>query len=1125
MNAVESINMAQPGFLDEVWKFFMATRAELLLFCAAVAAYVLLFGNMAPKGKRPRSPKAKHLKAGNFPSEEEDLDTEHLEADKDQSLRPEERNELESSLTDAFQNGDHRQVLRCWMGLKRSEFAPEVPLAKCVESMQRFKKDNNFVLRELKAFFKRYPSECTPRTLNDILEPLARRLDSQLVDGVLAIASGLGVRPDERGYEALLSLSFTTRNFAQVRTLLEEMKGRGMSLTTRARIVAVKAALKVGSFAEAAQHFKELKSMWSGLSSTETPSNAPQHIVSQLVDLACRERQLAEFLPLLEGTPIAEDAIWAMLSECAKRKDPALSQSVERLVRGQPGQALSEGTYALLARCAAGDSARLQTLFDEVAAKGAPLSADFAMALLSSCAKARCTKLADQLLERMQPKQLQVLSAFIRFYVEEEQFEKACMVYEQHVLKPAGSDSPTKQPMVLDSRIERCLMSAALRCGRHDLAKNFLDASPSDVAKHIAMIRSCASSGNLAGAREVFETLRKSGVEMNSVIYNTVLDACVECRDLRAAEAWMEETKKEGFADVVSYNTLIKAHLQGDNFKKARSLMEEMRAAGLQPNRVTFNELVNGLVARGSSAAHRAEIWSIVREMKAAGVKPNQVTCSILLKSLNAWSKEAEIVETMDLITDMEDPMDEVLLSSVVEACVRIGKPDLLAEKLKQFRSTEGLAVNGSHTFGSLIKAYGHAKDINGVWRCWTEMRSRHIRPTSITLGCMVEAVVSNGDTEGAYDLIHQIREDEGCRDALNAVIFCSVLKGFTREKKIQRVWTVYEEMLSLEVELSVVTYNTLLDACARCGRMDRAPGIVEDMQAKGITPNLITYSTMVKGHCQGGDLDRGFAVLEEMRSKTRLQPDEIMYNSLLDGCAQNNLVDKGLALLEQMQREGVQPSNFTLSLLVKLMNRARKLDGAFAIVEEISQKFHFRPNVHVYTNLIQACVANRNLQRGVTTFKKMLKERIRPENRTYAILVRASLAQSQPEQAAALLRAAIGAPGAEPFVPQELQQTASTNNLDAALVAEALQGLTDRGHVHDLAVPLMSDIKHYRPQLRVDATTQRRVMSAGMAGPGAAPAASPAERGPQRGYGNGQRRDAGPRRGGERGGGRPWNA
>merc|ERR1719195_1575483 len=110
-----------------------------------------------------------------------------------------------------------------------------------------------------------------------------------------------------------------------------------------------------------------------------------------------------------------------------------------------------------------------------------------------------------------------------------------------------------------------------------------------------------------------------------------------------------------------------------------------------------------------------------------------------------------------------------------------------------------------SHPFGSLIKAYGHARDIDGVWRCWKEMRSRHIRPTSITLGCMVEAVVTNGDTEGAYELIHQVRDDEQCHTALNAVIFCSVLKGFTREKKLDRAWSVYNEMQNTVIELSIV--------------------------------------------------------------------------------------------------------------------------------------------------------------------------------------------------------------------------------------------------------------------------------------------------------------------------------
>merc|ERR1719164_308345 len=150
----------------------------------------------------------------------------------------------------------------------------------------------------------------------------------------------------------------------------------------------------------------------------------------------------------------------------------------------------------------------------------------------------------------------------------------------------------------------------------------------------------------------------------------------------------------------------------------------------------------------------------------------------------------------------------------------------------------------------------------------------------------------------------------------------------------------------------------------------------------------------MVKGYCQAGDIQTGFSILEQMKRDTRLKPDEIMYNSLLDGCAQNNLTDEGLRLLEEMQNEGVPPSNFTLSLLVKLMNRARRLDRAFSLVEEITQKYRFQPNVHVYANLIQACASNQQLERGVTVLEQMIKERVAPDSRTYSILVRSSISK-----------------------------------------------------------------------------------------------------------------------------------
>mmetsp|Transcript_57591 Transcript_57591/g.159324 ORF Transcript_57591/g.159324 Transcript_57591/m.159324 type:complete len:1151 (+) Transcript_57591:120-3572(+) len=1062
-------------FLNQVWAFIMATRAEIFLFCAAMAAYLLLFSNQAPRAARPRTAKAKRMKDEGWDWEEETCQVGHEETQRASSR-------AERGFQAAFEAGDFREVLRCWTALRRAETVPSVSLAQVVEAMQRLKRDTPSILREVKAFFKRYPSECNVSIANGLLESLGRRLDSELAERVAELLPSVGVVPDARTYEILLQVRFTTRDFSDVQRLIAEMEACQVPLSPRAAVLAVRTALKTGRLDEAVRHFGSLRALWTvdkklGEGPT-SPSTAPRHIASQIVELACKEHQLAAALPLLDGMPLCDEAVLSMLNECSRKRDVGLARQVERLARAR-GAPLSDPMYTQLVKAFAGEARLVQELFDEVAAQGRAPSADFAQALLHFCSQTGDLRLADRLFELTLPKQNAVLTAFLRFYADGGHHERACEVYEQHfrsLRAPTGVSGV--EAGLLDTRLERSLMNAALRCGRQDLAKDILDSSPSDMVKHFLLIRNFAAANDLEGAKGVFQSLVDSGAELNSVVYNTVLEACVECRDLAAAEAWMGRMKEAGFTDIVSYNTLIKAYLHAGNFQKARALISKMQEGGLQPNHVTFNELVNGLISKGTEAQRR-EVWEVVREMKASGVRPNQVTCSILLKNLNSRSREEDIVETMELINSMEAPMDEVLLSSVVEACVRIGKPDLLASKLQQFQGSDAMVVNGSHTFGSLIKAYGYAKDINAVWRCWRAMRSRHIRPTSITLGCMVEAVVSNGDTEGAYELIHEMLADERCKETLNSVIYCSVLKGFTREKKLNRVWAVYQEMLQQEIDLSIVTYNTVIDACARCGRMDRLPELLADMKKHNIERNLITYSTMLKGYCQMGDIQKGFAMFEQMKQDINQKPDEIMYNSLLDGCAQINLVEEGLGLLRQMELEGVKPSNFTLSLVVKLMSRARKLDRAFALVQDISKRHTIRLNVHVYTNLMQACVSNRQSGRAMSTFEDMIRDGVRPENRTYAVLVRASLGGAHYGQAAGLLRAALGLRGALPLPSQAI---AACHSFDSALLGEALQTLADKGQAQELAVPLISDIRRFVPHVKLDATLQRRVMAAGVA-------------------------------------------
>merc|ERR1719238_977422 len=104
---------------------------------------------------------------------------------------------------------------------------------------------------------------------------------------------------------------------------------------------------------------------------------------------------------------------------------------------------------------------------------------------------------------------------------------------------------------------------------------------------------------------------------------------------------------------------------------------------GMPANKITYNELLNAKV----QSKDRRGMWKVIEQMQAAGVPPTSVTCSILLKSLTRNSHSVDVTRTMDLIDSMDERMDEVLFSSVIEACIRIGQLDLLSAKMRTFAS------------------------------------------------------------------------------------------------------------------------------------------------------------------------------------------------------------------------------------------------------------------------------------------------------------------------------------------------------------------------------------------------------------------------------------------------------
>merc|ERR1719380_156766 len=568
-----------------------------------------------------------------------------------------------------------------------------------------------------------------------------------------------------------------------------------------------------------------------------------------------------------------------------------------------------------------------------------------------------------------------------------------------------------------------------------------------DISKHVAMMRARSREYDLEGAMQVFRKLQASGVQLTALAYNALLD-------------------------VVSYNTLLKAYLKQGQIVKARKLLSEMAESDIQANQVTYNEMLNALV----TTKDRKEMWALVREMNSIGMRPNSVTCSIILKSLTAHSATDDVRQAMALIDNMQEEMDEVLFASVVEACVRVGQLDLLSTKLQQYASFSGLSGLTAPTYGSMIKAYGRAKDIERVRELWNEMRRRHVTPTSITLGCMVDALVNNGLQEEAFELVREIREESEYADILNTVIYSTLLKGFAQTRQPGRVQEVFDEMKQMGIACNTVSYNTMLDANARTGKMDRADELFREMVASGVTPDVITYSTLVEGYCQAGDIDQGFQVLKDMVQSGVHEPDEILYNSLLDGCAKQHRVDDALKLLEDMHKHNVRPSNFTLSILVKLLGRSRRLNQAFTMVEETCKRFDLQANIHVYTCLIFACFQNRQMPRALQLHDSMITEAgVEPDERTYAVLARGCLGAGSIEKAAHVVRAAYR------LNPQGLVMPQRAPGVEVRALEEVMNALSASPNAERLAVPLLTDLKaigvHVEPTVYTKAvdTSMRR--------------------------------------------------
>jgi pentatricopeptide repeat protein len=469
--------------------------------------------------------------------------------------------------------------------------------------------------------------------------------------------------------------------------------------------------------------------------------SVPPNFAIRLLSLAGNSQNLRDVLSDLKPLQgkIAAVALETVIKDAIKNKDVEACRRLHIIARKLP-LPKSQQTYEALATAYCSDEAQLNELVEEVhvAAFRTPLPLPFAKIVLDGCGILNSTSLVSEVFSKVSSQD----AAILRSIREKAQNSSGGSEGESN----AGKSTPESNSP------RNCVSMEGCPCAGVVAHKD--GAASKDVALRANDIRSCGRNGDLKGAIKVLERL--GGDSEHVLILNSILDACMGCRDLTKAFEYFDRARKHDLADIVSYNTMMKGYLAHGREADAKALLTEITQRGLTPTRASYHGLLNARVnAKDYTAA-----WRLVSDMQASGISPNAVTCSILLKG--KLNSAQEVSRVLALIDAMEEPMDEVLFLSVVEACVRTGRLDSLSRQMGKFMKQSASAALTAPTYGSMIKAYGHARDVRRVWDLWNQMIAHRVLPTSVTLGCMVEALVANGCTSDAWKLTQQMWGGEG---------------------------------------------------------------------------------------------------------------------------------------------------------------------------------------------------------------------------------------------------------------------------------------------------------------------------------------------------------------------------
>jgi len=318
----------------------------------------------------------------------------------------------------------------------------------------------------------------------------------------------------------------------------------------------------------------------------------------------------------------------------------------------------------------------------------------------------------------------------------------------------------------------------------------------------------------------------------------------------------------------------IRLAVKSGHTQKAERLLQEIVDAGSLPDVRVFNFVINGCAKKGDIA--HAETWFM--KMRNMGVAPNKASYNMM-----------------------------------IDACVKADK--VVAAKRWFDQMVHDGQTPDEVSYATMIHAYAKNGAVEKAEAWLQHMQNAGVEPNIVTYNSLILACSRNGDVAGAEKWAYKAEQIDiaaGVTDCPAVVNAC----GNGDESPAQKQT---EKMNSSKAEPNVVTYSSMIDACAKVGDRAGAERWHKRMVERGLQPSAHTFSSVITACAKAGDALAASQYLK-MMEQAKIQPDVVVYGSVLNACSRAGDVERAKKIFQHMQSSGIHPNAWAYSLMAQTL-------------------------------------------------------------------------------------------------------------------------------------------------------------------------------------------------------------